>query len=338
MKITQSGRILVTGAAGMLGSAASRHLASLGAEVVAVDMRPLEGVLEGLPASARDRITPVCQLLGRDLGPIAGMGPFDAIVHLAANTQMTSNHDWKQSMLVELTVLGSLVDSQLLRADGHLLFASSSAVYGKAAIHRPMREEDGPLEPASGYGAMKVACEALLSAASELSGLRVSAIRPSTIASPDADRGVIVSLALQAREKGRVSVLGDGTQSRNFIALDDFVQALVLVLDNPPPGFRTINVASGEDQTTVRRVAELACSEFGIDPATVAFGERASWRGDVPVVRVNIDRLRGLGFEPARSSDEAALAVVQAVARRGARLSAAELERQGLAGRDGKSP
>ena len=322
----------------MLGSASIQRLASLGAEVVAVDMRPLEDVLEGLPSAVRERITPISQQLGRDLGPLAGMGPFDAIVHLAANTQMSSNHDWKQSMLGELALLGALLDSQLLRADGHFLFASSSAVYGKAAMHRAMREEDGPLEPASGYGAMKVACEALLSAASELSGLRVTAIRPSTIASPDADRGVIVSLALQGREKGRVSVLGDGTQSRNFISLEDFVQALVAVLDNPPPGFRTVNVASGEDQTTVRRVAELVCAEFGIDPATVVFGERSSWRGDVPVVRVNIDRLRALGFKPAHTSDEAALAVVRSVARRGARLSAAELERQGAAGRGGKNP
>lgn len=322
----------------MLGSAASRQLASQGAEVVAVDMRPLEGVLENLSAAARARLTPVCQQLGRELGPLAGMGPFDAIVHLAANTQMSSHHDWKQSMQGELTVLGALMDSQLLREGGHLLFASSSAVYGKSAIHRAMREEDGPLLPASGYGAMKLACEALLSAASELNGLRVSVIRPSTIASPDADRGVIVSLALQGREKGRVSVLGDGTQSRNFISLDDFVQALLLVLDSPPAGLQTINVASGEDQTSVRRVAELVCAEFGIDPASVVYGERASWRGDVPVVRVNIDRLRALGFAPACSSDEAALAVVRAVATRGARLSAAELERQGVAGGDGKRP
>ena len=96
----------------------------------------------------------------------------------------------------------------------------------------------------------------------------------------------------------KLRILGDGTQSKSYIHVRDVVQAVLLAAQKSPTRFAVYNVATG-DYITVKEIAHLAAECAGLDPQQVEFeytGGSRGWKGDVPIVRLNTDRIRGLGW------------------------------------------
>jgi UDP-glucose 4-epimerase len=112
----------------------------------------------------------------------------------------------------------------------------------------------------------------------------------------------------------RLRILGDGRQSKSYIHVDDVVDAALLVLEREPAPFRAFNVATG-DYITVREIAALAMQCLGLQGVEYEFtgGERG-WKGDVPVVRLNTDRIRALGWRNRFGSQEALRRSLEAMA------------------------
>jgi len=114
----------------------------------------------------------------------------------------------------------------------------------------------------------------------------------------------------------RLTVLGDGHQSKSYVLVTDVVAAVLTVLDaDMTEPFATFNVATG-DYVTVRELVYLALDVLGIDPATthIDYGtESRGWKGDVPVVRLNTDRIRALGWNPSTNSAGALRASMRAM-------------------------
>ena len=110
-------------------------------------------------------------------------------------------------------------------------------------------------------------------------------------------------------------ILGDGRQSKSYIHVEDVVDAVLTAHRGERGDYEAFNVATG-DYITVTEIADLAVETVGLDPAEVqleyAGGERG-WRGDVPVVRLNTDRIRRLGWRNRRSSREALQDSMQAL-------------------------
>jgi UDP-glucose 4-epimerase len=102
--------------------------------------------------------------------------------------------------------------------------------------------------------------------------------------------------------------MGDGTQSKSYILVGDVVAAVLRAVDEGGPGpFRAYNVATG-DYITVREIVGLALEVLGLDPdeVEVSYGPtNRGWKGDIPVVRLNIDRIRGIGWSPTAGSADA---------------------------------
>jgi UDP-glucose 4-epimerase len=196
---------------------------------------------------------------------------------------------------------------------GRLVYASGSGVYGDQG-HREVDEASGPLLPISTYGASKLAGEALISAYCHLFALRGVAFRFANVVGPHQTHGVVYDFVRKLlADPTRLEVLGDGTQSKSYIHVDDVLDAMLMLVDDPPPTFDVFNAGTG-DYVTVREIAALVIAGMGLEDVELALGpEPRGWPGDVPVVRFSSDKLRARGWRPRHGSRQALAASVDAI-------------------------
>ena len=207
----------------------------------------------------------------------------------------------------EGTLLTHHVLEALRRASvSRILYASGSGVYGD--IGEIEADEDrGPLIPISTYGASKLAGEGLISAYSFMFGLTGRVFRFGNVVGPWQTHGVGLDFVRRLlADPTRLAILGDGSQSKSYVYVDDVIDAMLVASATTEP-FGAFNVATG-DYVTVTEIAHLAVEAVGLDPANVPLeysGGDRGWKGDVPIVRLSIERMRSLGWSPARTSTEA---------------------------------
>jgi UDP-glucose 4-epimerase len=253
----------------------------------------------------------------KDLDALTGaMANHDVVVHLASNPDIARAMtdpavDFDEGTLLTHHVVEAMRQTETPR----VLYASGSGVYGDLG-EREIDEAWGPLVPISTYGASKLAGEALISAYSFMFGLSGRVFRFGNVVGPRQTHGVGFDFVRRLLDDATtLRILGDGRQSKSYIHVEDVVDA-VLVADRSATGdYDAFNVAT-DDYITVTEIADLAVETVGLDPAEVRYvytgGERG-WRGDVPVVRLNTDRIRRLGWRNRRSSREALLDSMQAL-------------------------
>jgi UDP-glucose 4-epimerase len=208
---------------------------------------------------------------------------------------------------------GTLLTHQVLEAVRRcgidkLLYASGSGVYGERGEEK-LDEYAGPFVPISTYGASKLAGEALIASYCAMFGMAACAFRFGNVVGARQTHGVGFDFLRRLRlDASRLRVLGDGSQSKPYVHVSDAVSAMLLAHERSHSGFQVFNVAT-EDALRVDEIAAMALDCAGSDKATVleySGGDRG-WKGDVPVVRLKIDRARALGWRPEHSSREAML-------------------------------
>ena len=258
-------RILVTGAAGFIGYHLSRRLLQRGDEVIGVDsLTPYYDValkrarlaeLASAPGAGRftfaeldlaDRAAVASTLSGR---------PLDAIAHLAAQVgvrySLTAPHAYVASNLqgfVEVLELARHTDGL-----AHLVFASSSSVYGGNAS-TPYRVGDPVDRPVSLYGATKRADELMAHSYAHLFGVPTTGLRFFTVYGPWGRPDMAYWRFTERILRGEpIPVYNRGDLARDFTYVDDIVEGLVRVLDAPPPPtddssarFRLYNLGRGQ--------------------------------------------------------------------------------------------
>lgn len=221
------------------------------------------------------------------------------VVHLASNPDIAKamadpTVDFDQGTLLT----HSVIEAARRAAVGLVLYASGSGVYGDLGDHEA-DEDQGPLIPVSTYGASKLAGEALLSSYSYMFGLRARAFRFGNVVGPNQTHGVGFDfLRKLLADPTRLEILGDGSQSKSYVHVDDVLAAVLLAGETGDEPFNVFNVATG-DYITVTEIAVLAAEVLGLDPAAVELtctGGDRGWKGDVPVVRIATDRIRSLGW------------------------------------------
>jgi UDP-glucose 4-epimerase len=245
----------------------------------------------------------------RDLDSLRdAMTGHDVVVHLASNPDiaraMTEPRvDFDDGTLLTFNVLEAMRTAEVKR----ILYASGSGVYGDLG-ELEVDEDYGPLLPISTYGASKLAGEALISSYCAMFDLSGCAFRFGNVVGPRQTHGVGFDFLQKLRaDPRRLVILGDGSQSKSYIHVDDVLEAVLVAHGAATEEFRVYNVATG-DYITVREIADLAVECAGLDAANVQYeflGGDRGWKGDVPVVRLNTDRIRGLGWQCHHSSSEA---------------------------------
>jgi UDP-glucose 4-epimerase len=308
--------ILVTGAAGFIGSHLVDALLARGHRVVGVDnlslgtRANLRGVLEN----------PSFKLVECDISEEKFVETFDPgckidwVWHMAANSDIPAgvhdaNVDFKDTFLTTFRVLAWMRKNSVPR----LAFASTSAVYGLR--DEPITEDSGPMLPISNYGAMKLASEACISAAAEAWLGRADIFRFPNVIGSRATHGALFDFVRRLRQNpAQLEVLGDGTQQKPYLHVANLVEAMLFITDHAKEKFNYFNVGP-EDNVTVRAMAEEVVSQAAPGAEIIYGTDSRGWVGDVPKFRYSTAKLRDLGWGAQMTSPEAVkLAVSEIVA------------------------
>ncbi|MEU1392605.1 MULTISPECIES: NAD-dependent epimerase/dehydratase family protein [unclassified Nonomuraea] len=291
-------RVLVTGGAGFIGSNLVDRLLADGHEVVAVDDLS-SGSRDNLVNAAESDRFSLHVLDVRDpaiIGLAAELRP-EVICHLAAQISVRKSvadpvHDARLNVEGTASVLTAAKEGTTRK----VVFASSVAVYGRpATIPVP---GDAPTDPRSPYAASKLSAETYLATFRALYGLEYTTLVLSNVygprQSPDGEAGV-VSIFTDALLNGTPTVLyGDGTQTRDYVYVDDVVDGFVRACGSEGNG-RRFNLGTGI-QTTDRRLHSLIADAAGAHDKPGFAPPRV---GDLPAMAVDpVPAHEGLRWEP----------------------------------------
>lgn len=178
----------------------------------------------------------------------------------------------------------------------NLIYASGSGVYGD--VGATVTDEDfSPMLPSSTYGASKLACEALICSYCKMFDMNGAAFRFANVVGPNQTHGVGYDfLKKLAANSESLEILGDGTQSKSYIYIEDIVDALRTVEKNALHDYSYYNVAT-LDYITVTEIADLTVKIMGLENVEYRYtGGDRGWKGDVPVVRLDSQKIRKLDW------------------------------------------
>jgi len=309
---------LITGGAGFVAVNLARQLLKEGQAILAVDdlSRGKRELLAGFEQDPRFNFRQIdCSDADALSGAIDEMGArVDHVWHLAANSDIPAGIadpriDRDRTYQTTFAVLEVMRRHEC----SELHFASSSAIYGDLG-DQEIHEDIGPLQPISNYGAMKLASEAQIRAAVEAFLPRADIFRFPNVIGVPATHGVIVDFIRKLKATPDcLEVLGDGTQQKAYLHVDDLVDAM-LHISRLDGRYKVFNIGPQDDGVTVRTIAELVRDR--VSPgARISFGTgNRGWIGDVPRFRYSIQRLATTGWAPKLSSLEAVSRAIDQIA------------------------
>jgi nucleoside-diphosphate-sugar epimerase len=253
--------VVVTGAAGFIGSHLCEQLLAAGHTVVGIDAlipyypRPLkERNLAGLLRSPGFRFYEV-DLRHAPLEPL--LEKADQLFHTAAMAGLLKS--WQQFddyMTCNVLATQRLLAAAVAARVGHFLHCSTSSVYGRFATG----DETAPLAPVSPYGITKLAAEQLCHAYAAKDGLRFTILRLFSVYGPRQRPDMGYNIFIRQLLAGeRITVDGDGTDSRSNTYVADCVQGLLLAAGQPERSVgQTFNIGGGDEVNVLQVLAVLA--------------------------------------------------------------------------------
>ncbi|MGV9642312.1 UDP-glucose 4-epimerase GalE [Streptomyces sp. NPDC003514] len=296
-----SGKFLVTGGAGYVGSVVAQHLIEAGNEVVVLDNLST-GFREGVPAGAT--------FVEGDIRDAAKWldASFDGVLHFAASSQVGESvvkpeKYWENNVGGSMALLGAMREAGVRT----LVFSSTAATYGEPA-EVPI-VESAPTLPTNPYGASKLAVDHMITGEAAAHGLAAVSLRYFNVAGAYREHGErhdpeshLIPLVLQVAQGRRalISVFGDdyptpdGTCVRDYIHVADLAEAHLLALKAAVPGEHLVcNLGNGNGfsvrevietvrQVTGHPVPEVVAPRRGGDPAVLVASaatarERLGW-------------------------------------------------------------
>jgi UDP-glucose 4-epimerase len=234
------------------------------------------------------------------------MGGHDVVFHLAANPDVragitATGLDLRAGTMASYNVLEARRQNQVKQ----VVFASSSTVYGDAGI-TPVKEDYGPLEPISLYGASKLGSEGLISAFCHLCGMQGWIFRMANIVGSRLNHGVIFDFINKLKQNpGQLEILGDGRQQKPYLYIDDCLDGMLLAMEKSGEPLNVFNLGP-DSSTSVADIAGIIVTEMGLKDVAFSYaGGDRGWVGDVPQVRFDVSALGRLGWELRYTSDQA---------------------------------
>jgi nucleoside-diphosphate-sugar epimerase len=288
--------VVVTGAAGFIGSHVSELLVEAGHDVVGVDCftpyygrREKERNLTGLLDDPRFTFHELDLRVDALDGAVAGA---DAVINEAATPGLVlSWTDFDEYLSCNVTAVHRLIAACEAHGIGRVIQASTSSVYGAVADG----DEDQPTRPVSPYGVTKLAAENLLLAHHATTGFPVVVLRYFSIFGPRQRPDMAYRIFCEQLVAGEpITIFGDGFQTRANTYVTDCAEATLAALDAGEPG-EIYNIAGGEE-IALRDALHVLAEELGVEPAIISADRR---RGDqlrtAPVTTKARDKL---GWSP----------------------------------------
>ena len=291
-------RICVTGGGGFVGSHLADRLVDDN-ELLAVDHfgnGRREWVPDGATVIEGDLHDPAVR---REAIPEGT----DIVFHFAADKSVDSD-DPDAQFRENIGLTASILERMDAVGCHRIAFTSSSTVYGEAP--RPTPEDYAPLEPISAYGAAKLAEEALLSVYAHSNGFDVWCFRFANIVGTRLQLGAVIPDFIHKlrEDPTELEILGDGRQEKSYMHIESCLDAMEHVVEHADAPMNTYNLGT-RTTTSVRRIADIVADEMGLDPEYSFTGGDRGWVGDVPRMRLSIEKLAATGWTPESSSDDA---------------------------------
>ena len=276
-------KLLITGCHGFVGSSMARYALSNGHEVLGV-ARSEQGVpIEGMEFKR-------CALGHADFTEaVNGYRP-DVVMHAAGSASVGySFQQPREDFLKAVETWGAVLDA-VRKADVKplIIFPSSASVYGNPTL-LPVTE-GASLRPISPYGFHKVICEQLAQEYAQCFGLNVVVARLFSTIGPLQQRLLVWELFRQAIDDNPyLTIQGTGTETRDFLHIDDICRYFLGMAERQPKGFWAVNIASGI-ATSVRTMAEIVTRLVGTRKGIVTLnkelpGDPKHWQADTSLLR-----------------------------------------------------
>ncbi|MDI6639804.1 MAG: NAD-dependent epimerase/dehydratase family protein [Methanocellales archaeon] len=277
-------KIMVTGCSGFIGTHLTKRLLESGFHVIGYDLNA---------SLLRDRNFDFIEGDILDMRKLQeSMNDCMGVFHLAAQTSVPAS---TENPLADFKTNAEGTFNVLSVAKEHgakVIYASTSTVYG---IAETPTKESHPLQPISFYGASKAAGDMYCFAFNSTFGLDTIVLRIFNAYGPGNAKGVMYDLFKKLeRDSTYLEIIGTGLQEKDYIYIDDTVDALMIAYERGASG-EAYNVGSGIS-TTVNEIAELIFDILDIHPKVTYTGK--SWKGDVESSLADISKLKNLGWNP----------------------------------------
>ena len=254
-------KILVTGAAGFLGSHLCDKLVDLNYHVIGID-NMIGGDLDNIDKRVEFHNIDCCDFnkLNKFIKGV------DVVYHCAATAHeglsvFSPVEITKNNYLATVSVLAASINNKVKR----IIYCSSMARYGKQKT--PFTENMAPM-PVDPYGISKVAGEQIIKNLCELNKIEWVIAVPHNIIGPkqkydDPFRNVVSIMINRLLQKKRPIIYGDGEQKRCFSYIDDCIECMLALVDNKSVNNETINIGPDEEFVTINKIAEICSNVTG---------------------------------------------------------------------------
>lgn len=304
-------KVMVTGAAGFIGSNVVDRLLSLGHKVIGADN--LSTGQEKFLASALPHSN--FRLRRVDLLDCAALRPLldgvELVIHLAANADVRfgTQHprkDLEQNAIATWNVLETMRQAGVKR----IAFSSTGSVYGEPEQFPTPETCAFPVQT-SLYGASKVAAESLIQAYCEGFGMQSYIFRFVSILGERYSHGHVFDFYQQLLEHpGQLRVLGNGHQRKSYLYVQDCIDAMLLAMEKSTAKVNIFNLGTDE-YCQVNDSIGWICQHLGLNPRLSYSGGERGWIGDNPFIFLDCSKIRGLGWKPRLSIREAVVRTLE---------------------------
>jgi UDP-glucose 4-epimerase len=230
----------------------------------------------------------------------------EVIFHFCDDSDIRSAAEHPDTF-VEQNIMGLFYVLEAMRRNGIriILFPSSTTVFGELA-NPPASESHGPMMPLNIYGGAKLAAEGLISAWAHTYDLRAIVFRFVGIIGGRMDHGVVRDFVRKLQDDPtQLEILGDGSQRRSFVLVDDCIEAMLFALAKTRKNYNLVHIGN-VDQISIKKTAEAIFKVMKLKDVKLRYtGGKVGWKGDVSSNFIATETLTAWGWKPRRSSREA---------------------------------
>ena len=306
-------RVLVTGAAGFIGSNMVDRLLSAGYRVVGFDNLSTGQIrfLESALAHPEFTLHQADLLDGKSLAQ--AMESVELVVHFAANADVRFGTEHPRKDLDQNTIATwNVLEAMRERNCKRIVFSSTGSVYGEPDIFPTPETCPFPIQT-SLYGASKLAAEGLIQAYCEGFGMQGYIFRFVSILGERYSHGHVFDFYQQlAEHPEHLHVLGNGHQRKSYLYVQDCIDAILTAIDRAQEKVNIFNLGTDE-YCEVNDSIGWICEHLGLHPKLTYSGGERGWVGDSPFILLDCSRIRALGWRARLTIKQAVLATIKYV-------------------------